>query len=172
MFKQQLNQSLFQERKNQTGANFNGTQMNNSINLNPNHILRGQRTNSLCVADKFVTQPPELSACQGHKSSTEAEISCESTAWGRAAWALRHPPTLPESAVSVATREGGGRGCDSRWKWRDKHLRARMDGWMDDGDTEKTCDERMWQGQWGAGADSSAFHSVTDWRSEADNNSN
>lgn len=114
--------------------------MNDSINFNPDRVLRGQRTNSLCVADKFVTQPPELSACQGHKSSTEAEISCESAAWGRAAWALRHPPTLPESAVSVATRAGGGAGggCDARWKWRDKHLRVRMDAWMmDDGDTER-----------------------------------
>lgn len=43
------------------------------------------------------------------------------------------------------------------------------DGWWRD---RKTCDERMWQGQWGAGADSSAFHSVTDWRSEADNGNN
>lgn len=45
---------------------------------------------------------------------------------------------------------------------------------MDDGwwRSRKTCDERMWQGQWGAGADSSAFRSVTDWRSEADNGNN
>lgn len=61
---------------------------------------------------------------------------CESTAWGRAARALRHPPTLPESAVSVATRaEGGGRRCsvkvkrqtfETRWE---KH--EGMEGWMD-----------------------------------------
>lgn len=36
---------------------------------------------------------------------------CESTAWGRSEKAQRHPPTFPESAVSVATRaeRGGGR---------------------------------------------------------------
>ncbi|KAF6730436.1 hypothetical protein FQA47_011836 [Oryzias melastigma] len=37
-------------------------------------------------------------------------MNCESTAWGRSERAQRHPPTFPESAVSVATRaeKGGG----------------------------------------------------------------
>lgn len=103
--------------------------MNDSVAFNPKLTLLGQRTNSLCVADKFVTQPPELSAYQGHKSSTEAEISCESTTWGRAAWALRHPPTLPESAVSVATRtEGGGGWCSVKVK---RQPFESADGWLD-----------------------------------------
>lgn len=56
---------------------------------------------------------------------------CESAAWGKAARALRHPPTLPESAVSVATRaeRGGGRRMVKVKRqfqtWWEKH------GWMD-----------------------------------------
>lgn len=66
---------------------------------------------------------------------------CESTAWGRAARALRHPPTLPESAVSVATRAEGG-GClvkvkiqtfGTRWEKHEGRV-GWMDGWMDQGD--------------------------------------
>lgn len=103
---------------------------NDNATLNTVHILWRNWTNSLWVVDKIVTEPPELSAYQGHKSSTEAEMYCESTAWGRAARALRHPPTLPESAVSVATRvEGGGGRCSVKVK---KHVKpiGRMDGWM------------------------------------------
>lgn len=80
---------------------------------------------------KTVTEPPELSVYQGHKSSTEAEMYCESTAWGRAARALRHPPTLPESAVSVATRaEGGGGKCSVKVK-RQTFETQWENGWMD-----------------------------------------
>lgn len=83
------------------------------------------------MVDKIVTEPPELSAYQGHKSSTEAEMYCESTAWGIAARALRHPPTLPESAVSVATStEGGGGRCSVKVKRQTVETR-RGNGQMD-----------------------------------------
>ena len=94
-----------------------------------------------------MTEPPELSAYEQHKSSTEAEIYCEGTAWGRAASALRHPPTLPESAVSVATRaEGGGGRCSVKVKRQTSETRWEnrwMDGWMDgysEGWAIKGCD--------------------------------
>lgn len=68
-------------------------------------------------------EPPDLSAYQGHKSNAEAEMYCESAAWGTAARALRHPPTLPESAVSVATSTEGGGGRRSLKVKGDKQLR-------------------------------------------------
>lgn len=112
----------------------------------------------------------------GHKSSTEAEMYCESTAWGRAARALRHPPTLPESAVSVATRaEGGGGRCALKVKrqtfeiqW-EKH--EGMGGWMGGQIYWKMGDKGLWQGQWGSGDDSSTSQPLTDWQSEANNSS-
>lgn len=68
---------------------------------------------------------------------------CESAAWGRAARALRRPPTLPESAVSVATGSGEVEGSARQ---RDKHLKAGgsdMKGWMD------WVREGCWQGRGG-----------------------
>lgn len=140
--------------------------MNDSATLNTVHVLWGNWTNSLCVVDKTVTEPPELSAYQGHKSSTEAEMYCESTAWGRAARALRHPPTLPDSAVSVATgAEGGGGKCSVKVKRQTFETRW-VNGWMDGWIYWGMGDKGIWQGQWGAAADSSASQSLTDWRSE------
>lgn len=82
-----------------------------------------------------VKEPPDPSAYQGHESSAEAEMYCESAAWGTAARALRHPPTLPESAVSVATSkeggvEGGGR-CSLKVEGEKQLRLARGKGWMD-----------------------------------------
>lgn len=51
--------------------------------------------------------------------------------------------------------------CEAHWE----------NGWMDGWIYWGMGDQGMWQGQWGAGADSSASQSLTDWRSEADNSS-
>ncbi|CAB1460883.1 unnamed protein product [Pleuronectes platessa] len=55
---------------------------------------------------------------------------CERAAWGRAARARRHPPTLPESAVSVATRVEGGGGRRSV-KVKRQTFESRWEGYED-----------------------------------------
>lgn len=90
---------------------------------------------------------------------------CESAAWGRAARALRHPPTLPESAVSVATRaERGGRRRMVKVKrqfqtWWEKH--GWMDGWMSVHIYWRLGEKRRWHSQWGAWA---VFSTSQQWQ--------
>lgn len=101
--------------------------MTTQVLIAPHVAERSKQTNPkkkpfVCWT-RAVTEPPDPSAYQGHKSSAEAEMYCESAAWGTVARALRHPPTLPESAVSVATSaEGGGGRCSLEVKG-DKQLR-------------------------------------------------
>lgn len=111
----------------------------------PKEASKQTQKESLCALDEAVMEPPDPSAYQGHKSSAEAEMYCESAAWGTAARALRHPPTLPESAVSVATstEEGGGRcalkvegdkqlrpaGWGGGWEGSDRWTAGYIEGW-------------------------------------------
>lgn len=84
-----------------------------------------------------------------------------------------HPSWISRFCGDQSEVEGGG-WCSVKVK---RQTFESGEGWMGDGwlvmvRYSKMRDERMWQGQWGAGADSSAFHLVTDWRSEADNGNN